>query len=107
MKLEEVKYARPDIAGFENAVKEALHTMQTITDYSEFKEHFLAVNKLSKEFMGAYTIVSVRYSQNTDDKFYEEEQNFFDDFGFRINTFNFRIFWITFFIQADYSILAF
>jgi oligoendopeptidase F len=79
MKLEEVKYTRPDIVGFENAVKEALQTMQAITDYAEFKKHFLAINKLSKEFMGAYTIVSVRYSQNTADKFYEDEQNFFDE----------------------------
>ena len=79
MKLEEVKYARPDIEGFENAVKDALVEMQSMTDYAEFKKHFLAVNNLSKEFMGAYTIVSVRYSQNTADKFYEDEQNFFDE----------------------------
>jgi M3 family oligoendopeptidase len=79
MKLEDVKYSRPDIVGFEAAVKAALASMQGLSDYQEFKKQFLAVNKLSKDFMGAYTIVSVRYSQNTADKFYEDEQNFFDE----------------------------
>ena len=79
MKLEDVKYSRPDIVGFEAAVKAALISMQGLSDYQEFKTQFLAVNKLSKDFVGAYTIVSVRYSQNTADKFYEDEQNFFDE----------------------------
>ena len=72
MKLEDVKYSRPDIVGFEAAVKAALISMQGLSDYQEFKTQFLAVNKLSKDFVGAYTIVSVRYSQNTADKFYED-----------------------------------
>lgn len=79
MKLADVKYTRPDIDGFEKSIEAAIVSMKTITDYETFRKEFLAINNMTKEIMGSYTIVSVRYSQNTKDAFYEGEQDFFDE----------------------------
>lgn len=79
MKLEDVQYTRPDIDQYELSVKTAMQDMQTMTDYESFRKKFLEVNQLTKNVYGSYTIVSVRYSMNTADKFYEDEQKFFDE----------------------------
>jgi len=79
MKLVDVKYTRPDIETFEKAISASIEEMKNIADYETFRKKFLEINQLSKDFMGSYTIVSVRYSQNTADKFYEDEQNHFDE----------------------------
>lgn len=79
MKLEDVKYTRPDIDSYEQAVKAAMQEMQSLSDYEAYKKKFLEVNQMTKNIFGSYTIVSVRYSMNTADKFYEDEQNFFDE----------------------------
>lgn len=79
MKLEDVKYSRPDIDGYEKEVNEAIAFMSAAKDYETYKKRFLEVNQLTKNIYGSYTIVSVRYSMNTADKFYEEEQNFYDE----------------------------
>lgn len=79
MKLADVQYTRPDIDKFETSIRETMQEMQGIADYETFKKRFLEVNENAKNVMGSYTIVSVRYSQNTADKFYEDEQNFFDE----------------------------
>lgn len=79
MKLEQVQYQRPNVEQFEAEIKEAIAAMNSINDYAAFKAKFLEISDKYKHIMGFYTIVSVRYSQNTADKFYEEEQNYFDE----------------------------
>ena len=78
MKFEEMKYDRPDFMAFE---KEFLHSLEKFSKSLSFEEQnkaMVEVNELRKEFETSMTLVSIRHSINTEDKYYEDEQNYFD-----------------------------
>ena len=78
-KFKDFKYERPDLDAFESTVDELLGEF----DRSENVEDQVAViNKLNVEFKHLdtmATLVSIRSSINTKDKFYDEEREFFDE----------------------------
>lgn len=78
-KFKDFKYERPDLDAFESTVDELLGEF----DRSENVEDQVAViNKLNVEFNHLdtmATLVSIRSSINTKDKFYDEEREFFDE----------------------------
>ena len=78
-KFKDFKYERPDLDAFESTVDKLLGEF----DRSENVEDQVAViNKLNVEFNHLdtmATLVSIRSSINTKDKFYDEEREFFDE----------------------------
>lgn len=79
MRLSEVTYTRPSIEDHEKAIHAAIEKMKSLNDYAGFREEFLKVSEMNKVIGGLITIVSIRYSQNTKDEFYEKEQKYFDE----------------------------
>lgn len=79
MKFEEFKYERPDIDKVKSEFTSLLKTFQDATDMDAQVAAMENINqlRLSLDTMG--TLVSIRHSINTEDEFYKEEQDFFDE----------------------------
>ncbi|QWB95993.1 M3 family oligoendopeptidase [Mycoplasmatota bacterium] len=81
MKFSDYKYQRPDL----DALKDKLENdLKVIGSDVSFEEELEAINRLFKVFDEIETqmvLVSIRNSVDTTDKFYEEEQAFFDENG--------------------------
>ena len=81
MKFKDYKYQRPDLDVFKKTVEKDL---QVIGSDVSFEEEVKAIENLFKAYdeIGTMeTLVSIRNSVDTTDKFYEEEQEFFDENG--------------------------
>ncbi len=79
MKFNEFKYEHPDLDNYKMSVEKVLKSIGT--DKS-FDEELAAINKmfaLTDELDTLYNLVSVRYSIDTRDAFYEKEMAFFDE----------------------------
>jgi M3 family oligoendopeptidase len=79
MKFGEFQYKRPNIKELENKFKELL---KSLNDAKSFEAQSLAMEKINEarnEFESMAQIVEIRHTIDTTDKFYEEEQNFFDE----------------------------
>ncbi len=81
MKFKDYQYQRPDLEAFKATVEKDL---KVIGSDVSLEEEVQAIENLFKAFdeigtMG--TLVSIRNSVDTKDKFYEEEQAFFDENG--------------------------
>ncbi len=79
MKFSQYKYERPNYeeikSKFENLVKQ----ISKSTTYKEQKKHIKDLNKIRNDIETMSTISSIRYSINTQDKFYEEERAYWDE----------------------------
>lgn len=80
MKFTQLPYSRPDIASFEKQFNELLQRMTLANSAEEQKTVLEEIYKLRRKMETAMTIVSVRNSIDTSDKFYEAEQEFFDHY---------------------------
>jgi M3 family oligoendopeptidase len=79
MKFGEFQYKRPHIKELENNFNLIL---KSFNDAESFEAQSLAMEKLNEarnEFESMAQIVEIRHTIDTTDKFYEEEQNFFDE----------------------------
>ena len=78
MKFSEFPYYKPDI----NEVKKNFEELfQKFTDSKSFEEQdkvFRNIDKLGVEFDTMANIAKVRYSTNTTDKTFEEDNEYFD-----------------------------
>lgn len=78
MKFSEIPYQRPDFEAMKNSMSKELDKMEQAENADAF---FVAMKKfydLSEELNQMMTLSYIRYSINTKDKFYEEEQEIFD-----------------------------
>lgn len=78
MKFSDIKYQRPDIDSLKAELKILTSDLQNATSYSEAREIFIKKNTLSGHIATLSTIVSVRHSIDTRDKFYDEESTFWN-----------------------------
>lgn len=79
MKFKDIKYERPNLDEFQDKVKKLL---SVIGEDVTFEEEIKAIKdffELNDEIDSLITLVSIRNSLNTQDEFYEEEQNFFNE----------------------------
>ena len=79
MKFSEMKYERPD---FEKIKAEALSHIEKLNSartYEEAKAAFLEDQEMTRHIMTAETLVSIRHSIDTRDKFYDEEQKLWNN----------------------------
>ena len=81
MKFSEMKYERPDAEKLKEELTALTEKLSSSESYEAAREVFLECEKLNKHIETLSTLVSIRHSIDTRDKFYEEEQNFWNELG--------------------------
>ena len=79
MKFSEFPYKRPDINVFEKEFKNLINKFSAAESEEEQHNIYQNIIKMRKDFETNMEIASVRYTQDTTNKSYEEEQDFFDN----------------------------
>lgn len=79
MKFSEYLYQRPDLEAFKLRFREAVAEFKAADNAESQSDLLEHINSLRAEFDTMYTICSIRHSVDTNDKFYEGENNFFDE----------------------------
>lgn len=79
MKFAEFEYERPDIGKIKKSVSKLIEEFKSSNNIDIQKRVIREVNRIRSEFETYSTLVYIRHSQNTKDKFYDEEQSFFDN----------------------------
>jgi M3 family oligoendopeptidase len=79
MKFNEFQYKRPDIKELEDSFKELLKAFDSSDSFEAQNSAMEKINDLRNDFESMSQIVSIRHTIDTNDRFYEEEQNFFDE----------------------------
>jgi len=78
MRFSQIPYARPDIAALSNSIGQLVAQFQK-AGFEKQVEIVNEVNKLRNHFETMYAFASIRYTQDTSNIHYQEEQDFFDD----------------------------
>jgi len=78
MKFSEIQYKRPDILKLEEKFNHLINLFINAANFEEQDALIKDINDLRMEFQTQATLASIKYSIDTVNKEYEEEQNFFD-----------------------------
>ncbi len=81
MKFKDYEYIRPDLDQMEKSFIELLEKFRNAKSASEQSKVIDEVTSLRNYFETMVTLASIRHSINTEDKFYETEQDFMDENG--------------------------
>ncbi len=78
MVFSEMKYYRPDIEALKRKLICFTENFKSAENFGKAEEIFLELQTVNKNVQTLATLVSVRHSINTNDKFYEDENKFWD-----------------------------
>ena len=78
MKFSEMPYQRPDVAALKEEMTALTERLKTAEDYASARAAFLEMDKRSRNVDTLVTLVSIRNSIDTRDKFYDEEMQFWN-----------------------------
>ncbi len=79
MKFDDYQYQRPAMESFEAQYKAYLNDFEAASSFEEQCQLFEKINTLRQEYTTMSNICHVRHTINTKDKFFEAENNFYDD----------------------------
>lgn len=79
MKFKDYKYERPNLTEIEKQFKKAIEVIKNSKDINEVTKTIDEINKVRRTYDTMAALCDIRSSIDTRDKFYEEEQNFFDE----------------------------
>jgi M3 family oligoendopeptidase len=79
MKFTEIEYKRPELSETEREFTELLKEFDAAETFEAQSAAMEKINKLRSRFETATQIASVRHTINTEDEFYEKEQEFVDE----------------------------
>ena len=79
MKFSEYKYVRPNFEEMKNSFNNLIVQFSEAETLHEQEKYFDEINKLRNNFHTSATLVSIRNSIDTNDKFYEAEKEFFNE----------------------------
>ncbi|MBC8059404.1 MAG: M3 family oligoendopeptidase [Clostridiaceae bacterium] len=79
MKFNEFPYERPDINLLKVEFNSAIDKLITAKTFKEQDELMVDINNIRSDFESMKEIVGIRNTIDTTDKFYDEEQTFFDE----------------------------
>jgi len=79
MKFKEFTYKRPDLLDLEAKFSDLLAKFNLAEDFEQQDALMVEVNKLRNEFETMEQLVIIRHTIDTNDFFYEEEQDYFDE----------------------------
>ena len=78
MKFSEIEYKRPNVSIISEKFDHLVNLFQKAESFDEQDALIRNINDLRMEFQTLGTIASIKYSIDTNDKEFEEEQNFYD-----------------------------
>lgn len=78
-KFKDFRYERPDINSFEEKFNSKLKDFENAESAAEQYDIIIQINELRNYFDSMRSIASIRYTINTEDKFYNSEHDYFDD----------------------------
>lgn len=78
MKFKDFEYVRPQMDNFTQTFRQLLEQFEQVTTFAEQDKLFQRINDMRTEFSSMYNICHIRHTIDTKDKFYEEENNFYD-----------------------------
>ena len=81
MKFKDFKYERPDYEKVKDKFKTLVKQMEVSQSYEELKKNIDEINTLRNHVESMSTLVSIRYSINTEDEFYIKEKEYWDENG--------------------------
>lgn len=81
MKFSEMPYKRPDPEELKARLTDLTERLRTASSYEEARSVFLEQQELEKHVATLGTLVSIRHSIDTRDKFYDEEEKFWNMTG--------------------------
>jgi len=79
MKFNEYKYERINLENIEEKFSKLNNELKNTKDPNEFMKVFNSINKFRGHISTMMTLVSIRHSIDTSDKFYDEENNYWDE----------------------------
>ncbi len=79
MKFSEMKYVRPDINEVGLQLKKLIKEFSEAGSFEEQDNVLKRINEFRTEFESMGAIASINYSNDTTNKSYEDEENYFDD----------------------------
>ena len=79
MKFSEFKYERLDIKEIGSTMSNYINDLQEAKDVNSFMKLFKEVNAYRGHIQTMMTLCSIRHTVDTSDKFYDEEQNYWDN----------------------------
>lgn len=80
-KFKDFEYKRPDLDALTTSVNKVLEAFDKSESVEDEKQAIYDYNDLMSKYYSMHTLASVRASIDTNDKFYDEERNFYDEFG--------------------------
>ena len=78
MKFSQMKYEHPNIDAVKKQLTDLAERFRRAEDYESARSIFLEREQLEKHIMTLFSLVEIRHSIDTRDKFYEEEMNFWN-----------------------------
>ena len=81
MKFNEYQYVRPNVDETKNAIIALTEKINKAASFEEVDQAIQEFIQIDNEYGSMATLVSIRNSINTQDEFYEKEQEFFDTVG--------------------------
>lgn len=81
MKFNEFKYKRPNYENIKIKFENLIKNMGNSQNYEEIRKNINEINKLRNHIDSMATLVSIRYSINTEDEFYSKEKDYWDEKG--------------------------
>ena len=87
MKFKDMQYERISVEKIEEEVKALIQELKDAKSFSEADAVMLKTEKLQGHIDTMSTLTQIRHSINTEDKFYEEEENYWNNASPRIQEF--------------------
>lgn len=78
MKFSEIEYKRPNIQEVTEKFNHLINLFKNAASFEEQDALIRNINDLRMEFQTNNTLASIKYSIDTNDKEFEDEQNFYD-----------------------------
>nr|HQU58604.1 M3 family oligoendopeptidase [Saprospiraceae bacterium] len=76
--FETYQYTRPEFDAFSDTFRQSLQRFETARSYEEQDRALSQINELRTEFTSMYNICHIRHTMDTENEFYEKENEFFD-----------------------------
>jgi M3 family oligoendopeptidase len=79
MRFEEFEYSRVDMEAFEKEFKDLLGSFKAADSFERQDEIMTQINEMRNNFETMHALVSVRHSIDTNDAFYDKENEYYDN----------------------------
>lgn len=79
IKFNDYTYAHPDIDELKKQFEELISLFNRAESFEEQDALMKDINEVRNDYESMYTLVSIRHSINTNDEFYEKENDYFDE----------------------------